>query len=363
MLLRVLPCFFSALIIAFNQRLIFNAQFAHCQLEEIVNNNNNNSFLELDREVAEPELARTRRSLSNSHSSQYPASYTLVMDSQNNTRNLYGAIILSEAPVNASSQALQSISARVHNYQQLQQSLPFELARWSSVSTGPCPQWPDGHRTERGLIWAHYRIYRDFAFFDPVTAAIAARKLKNTTTSNSTTNTASMLQKLASSEGNDYVIYSDGRWLKRGKAFNDDDLLLIFEDDALATVSALNDTLITEFRDGPQVDILYLGWCEGRLARPVPLCAHAYAITRRAAKKLVHYLEPCGLAIDEQLVLMAKNNWLSYRRAMPSSYDRSKLRPEFASGQWGAGDKTTGIFRQCKTHCGSINGHRRRALV
>jgi len=335
----------AVLIIAFYQNPLVDLRFVSGQA------------IQNEKEFTNSRSSRSLSASPNSHSSssQYPIAYTLVMDNQNNTRDIYGAIILSEAPTNASRQALQSISARIHNYRQLQQSLPFELARWSSVFTGPCPQWPDGHRTERGLIWAHYRIYRDFAFFDPVTSTLAARKLKNSTVSNS-----SELYVLVSSEGNEYVIYSDGQRFKRGRRFHDNDLLLIFEDDALATVSALNETLITELRDGPQVDILYLGWCEGRLAKPVPLCAHAYAITRKAAKKLVHYVEPCGLALDEQLVLIAKNNWLSFRRAMPSSYCKSKQRPEFASGQWGAGDKTIGIFRQCKAHCGSINGHRRR---
>ena len=43
--------------------------------------------------------------------------------------------------------------------------------------------------------------------------------------------------------------------------------------------------------------------CEGRKARPVPMCAHAYSLTRRGAFKLDRYYVPCGEAVDEQVSL------------------------------------------------------------
>jgi len=99
-------------------------------------------------------------------------------------------------------------------------------------------------------------------------------------------------------------------------------------------------------------DILFLGWCDGRLARPVPLCSHAYAVTRRGARKLTQFLEPCGKAIDEQFVIMAKNNFISYRRAFGHSY---KVLNEKYRNTWG--EKTYGIFHQNK-QLGSLLGHR-----
>lgn len=68
------------------------------------------------------------------------------------------------------------------------------------------------------------------------------------------------------------------------------DVLVILEDDVDVAIvySELNTTLSEEIGDmGSHTDLLFLGWCEGRLARPVPLCAHAYAVTRKGARKLV----------------------------------------------------------------------------
>ena len=93
-----------------------------------------------------------------------------------------------------------------------------------------------------------------------------------------------------------------------------------------------------------------LGWCSGRLARPVPLCLHAYAITRRGARKLVKYFEPCGMAIDWQVVIMGKNKWITYRTANPWSY-QNNLNSKYPRSH----DFTQGIFHQVRI--GSFNGH------
>jgi hypothetical protein len=63
-----------------------------------------------------------------------------------------------------------------------------------------------------------------------------------------------------------------------------------------------------------------------------------------------HY-EPCGKAVDEQFVMMAKNKWITYRRA--HSYSYKKLNSNYPMH----GDKTAGIFRQKKSTLGSINDH------
>ena len=57
----------------------------------------------------------------------------------------------------------------------------------------------------------------------------------------------------------------------------------------------------------------------------VPLCAHAYAITRRAARKLVRLVEPCGAALDEQLVVFGKNGWVTYATTKEVSATRLRL--------------------------------------
>ena len=78
----------------------------------------------------------------------------------------------------------------------------------------------------------------------------------------------------------------NGTLYKNGVPFLDDDILIVFEDDADIAIKDLENTLREEL-GMMTTDILYLGWCSGRLARPVPLCMHAYAVTRRGARKMV----------------------------------------------------------------------------
>lgn len=263
-------------------------------------------------------------------------------------KSVHGAIILSDMvvgkiPRNLSTlpteklDMIRKVSVRIDNYRELQASLPFELTRWSGGVAGPCPHFPNGHKTERGLTFAHLRIWRDFLYFDP---EVLARVDENST-------------EPAVSSDKVFVAYPNGTLVKNGTPMLPDDVLVVFEDDAFSCVNDTATTLIEELSQMKGVDILYLGWCEGRTARPVPLCSHAYAITRSGAKVLAKYLEPCGRAVDEQFVILVKNNWLRYRRAFQHSY--RALRPDY--NPWG--DKTFGIFRQKKSTLGSINGHRR----
>ena len=261
--------------------------------------------------------------------------------------SIHGAIIMSDrgenmvAVTEADLKKQQLVSARIHNVNNLLGELPFPLTEWAAVFTSACPLYPDGHKTERGLVWAHFRIMREFSYFDPV-----------------------LLSKLYDAEGNKriinetltsrdgvYTIYTNGSLYKNDLPYLDDDIIAIFEDDAESAIQNLNVTIIEEF-SSMNTDLLFTGWCEGRTARPVPLCTHAYAITRRGARKLVKFLEPCGLALDEQFVILAKNNFISWRRAYGHSY---KELNEKYKGLYG--EKTYGMFHQNRA-LGSINGHR-----
>jgi hypothetical protein len=82
----------------------------------------------------------------------------------------------------------------------------------------------------------------------------------------------------------------------------------------------------------------------------VPLCAHAYALTRRGARKAIQHFEPCGLALDEQFVIMGKNKWLTFRTAHPWNWENN-MNANYPK----AHDKTHGIFHQKRM--GSFNGH------
>jgi len=63
------------------------------------------------------------------------------------------------------------------------------------------------------------------------------------------------------------------------------------------------------------------------------------------------FYEPCGKAVDEQFVMMAKNNWISYRRV--HSFSHKVLNSNYPIH----GDKTFGLFHQKKSSMGSLNGH------
>jgi hypothetical protein len=266
---------------------------------------------------------------------------------------LHGAIIVSDRGSGHAKdpethrKELLVIQDRVQNVHRLSDERPFPLTHWSAVFTNPCPIFQDAHASERGLVWAHYRIIREFTHFDrEVLAQIPDYKPGQT---------PGALNHTIYSQTGPYVAYSNGSLYKDGVPFLEDDIITIFEDDAESAIHDLNTTILEEFQQ-MNTDILFLGWCEGRSARPVPLCAHAYALTRRGARKIVRYLEPCGMALDEQFVIMARNNFITWRRAAPHSYSHAALNDKYKSL---GGEKTYGIFHQNK-QLGSINGHRRR---
>jgi hypothetical protein len=350
-------------------------------------------------------------------------------------RSVQGAVILTDKlPDNHHSEynrSLHKIAARVAIYQQLQKQVPFEITRWGGIYSAPCPTMPRAHVAERGLMWAHYRIWRDFAFIDPILEAryekwriqnvpkVVGDKTGESPSELGGTNHSARHHFKASGNGlyhiqRDYIVSQDHTYkisLADGKRFRgdehlqNDDIILIFEDDAVPTVKDLPETLREELRDlhsgfasaqpysyynfngnlpgtpyfdpkakdqdiyggsnphdetkDGSMDIVYLGWCEGRLAKPAPICSHAYAITRFAARKLVHYIEPCGEALDLQLATLIKNGWVRFRRANSWSYSQDKIRPDYSEAGNGGGFKDFGIFRQCKSHCGSFMYHRK----
>ena len=251
--------------------------------------------------------------------------------------SINGAVILSMDMLNISNATLafddpllsSRASARHHHAKQLIEEISVcRFDKWYGVFTSPCPSSMHKHFSERGLALAHYNIWLDFIYFDPIVSG-------NITA--------------CSKIGDNEFENRYGQLYKNGKRFQDNDIIIILEDDADIFVTDINKVLRDELQE-MTTDVLYLGWCEGRNARPVPLCSHAYALTRGGTRKLVHYYEPCGKAIDEQFVIMAKNNWISYRKVNPSSY-KSNYRENYPIFN----EKTFGIFHQ--KNIGSLNGH------
>lgn len=257
---------------------------------------------------------------------------------------VYGSIIISSSigsnvTSSTPSSSVSILELREHSAREMYHQLPFPVMEWPAVFTKACPRFRNGHKTERGLAFAHYQIWSDFVFFDhDILAQASAHEdgMFKSTTSTSTSN---------------LFTYENRTFYKNGIPFLESDILVIFEDDADIAVVDIEETMRDELAS-MSTDMLYLGWCNGRLARPVPLCTHAYALTRKGCRKLIKYFEPCGLALDEQFVIMGKNNWITYRVAHPWNYkDRYNSRYSHSHSH----DGTHGIFHQKKL--GSLNGH------
>ena len=228
---------------------------------------------------------------------------------------------------------------RSKNSRDMIAQLPFPVVHWPPVFSKACPYSASQHKSERGLLYAHYQIWLDFVYFDPYVLEKS--------------NTNSIVGLYENDESGylkgTFVAYQNGSLYKNHSPFVDQNIIVIFEDDADIAVTDLHEALHNELSN-MTTDLLFLGWCVGRAAKPVPLCAHAYALTLEGARKAIKYMEPCGLALDEQIVIFAKNNWLTYREAFSSSY-KNKFNLNYPQ----KGDGTHGIFHQKKM--GSFNGH------
>jgi hypothetical protein len=256
--------------------------------------------------------------------------------------NVYGAIIMSTyAHDTTIFNAINISLAREQNAREMYQQLPFPVMEWPAIITRGCPRYvkTQNQKSERGLTLAHYQIWLDFIYFDHEVLQLSQQP--------NFTNIEIISTQSTSKSG--IFSYVNGTYYRNNAPFLDNDVLVIFEDDADIAVIDIQNTIQDELST-MTTDLVYLGWCNGRLARPVPLCAHAYAVTRAGCRKLVKYYEPCGLVVDEQFVIMAKNNWITFRVAHPWSY-----KGRFNSNYPKSYDSTHGIFHQKKM--GSLNGH------
>eukprot|EP01041_Mallomonas_annulata_P013767 gene13767-29278_t len=196
---------------------------------------------------------------------------------------------------------------RIEHGRNFAKSMPFDVQEWWSVYYGPCPRkyrpvTPNDKwlflGNDRGILMAHKQIWDNFIFEE--------RFIANT---------------------------------------SDKDILIVFEDDAISAVTNVTWSLENELND-MHTDMLYLGWCHGDKKGKIPMCGHAYAMTREGIKKALKETDICGHAVDGQLVNFISRGILTYRKAKPESF-ASLLPGYIASG---------GIFRQMK-HLVSFNYH------
>jgi hypothetical protein len=256
-------------------------------------------------------------------------------------KTVYGTIVTTnpdlmyqEADLNAT-MTLETI--RSESVANLSQEVPFPLAFWPALFTKPCPNSLGDNKKERGLANAHLRIWQDFIYFDIDVLEAHDKNISEPLFRHSHSGT--------------FAAYPNKTIAKNGIPFLEEDIIVVLEDDVEIVVVEANISIVEELTL-MNTDIMWLGWCDGRKARPVPLCAHAYALTRRGARKLVDRYEPCGLALDEQLVVFCKNKWVTYSTIHDWSW-KSRYKPGYPR----PGDKNYGIFRQNKVVLGSFLGH------
>jgi len=266
-------------------------------------------------------------------------------------------------------------------------SLPFPLVEWPSIRSKQCPgdNRAKPGSSERALSFAHIQILLDFVHCDHDTfevfrAAGTAAMKPGTLYANEPENAisgkfvavgpaAGADADVAPASGpgrghvTEFMTKEEEEWYrsqgpglyKNGIPFRDDDILVVLEDDVDASVENVSSSLIAEFNDMTNVDFVYLGWCPGgKGSYGLPLCSHAYAVTRAGARSIIKHFEPCGAAYDWQLVKMLRNRWLRYRKARDANFKELQLK-KFQK------IFSRGIFVQDDT-MGSFNGNEREKL-
>jgi hypothetical protein len=194
---------------------------------------------------------------------------------------------------------------RLENGRKMAAELPFPVEFWWSVFAQSCP-FRKTKGNDRGVMLAHHQIWMDFLFQGDhgATKAVAT----------------------------------------------DDDVIVIFEDDAVIAVKDVKMALEKELGH-MENDLVFLGWCYGR--RYMPMCTHAYAVTRRGLRKMAIKWDTCStFSIDGQWRGLAQNNIFSWRKAKDDSYI-TQLRAGFEDNP---NYFTRGIFIQ-KNGLVSFNHH------
>lgn len=201
---------------------------------------------------------------------------------------VFGAIIMTDpmvaevlgrdfhkVPQGVNGSATQNAQWRIQNARATIRELPFHTDEWYSLHAPSCPNRPM-KGNDRGVAFSHYQIWNDF--------------------------------------------------VKQGEKFSKDahdtDILVMLEDDAVVTISDVKEVLEREF-SSMTTDHVFLGWCYGR--RFMPMCTHAYAITRAAATRLVKEFDICyPQAIDAQLKHLADKKVFTWRKPLPDSLKNLK---------------------------------------
>ena len=199
-----------------------------------------------------------------------------------NTTTVYIAVILTDpytssimgrdfknVPQGVNGSQIDNALKRISHARAMLQQLPFKnIEYWWSVFVQACP----GRKTkgnDRGVSSAHQQIWLD--------------------------------------------------WVYRGdnpigtRSVSEVDALVVLEDDAVIVVNNVEKSLRYELARMDGTDLVFLGWCYGQ--RAMPMCTHAYALTRAGARKLLREWDTCSTqSIDGQWKQLAQSGKIAWRK-------------------------------------------------
>jgi hypothetical protein len=247
----------------------------------------------------------------------------------------------------AMQQRLHLIHKRHENVRNIFAKLPLAYEEWPSVLAGACPisfmsRGPFSHRaSERGLGMAHYMIWRDWFYRhrDTEISLMGDEDLHHSELGKDRTRNIvdvdprckwQVPQKYSTAKNARARSSEKNQQKEQQMIYNhDNDLLVVFEDDVdLADHLMWEEAGIALIREldnlqPSKTDLHFLGWCYGKGLRAMPMCAHAYVITRRMAKVLMEHWEPCGLPVDAQWAALHNQKLIKWSRAHPESFNGS----------------------------------------
>lgn len=236
-------------------------------------------------------------------------------------RSVYGAMIFTDpatanllgrdfyrVPQGVNGTALDNANARLAHGKNFIAELPIPVESWWSVFAQSCP-WRTTKGNDRGVTMAHVQIWQDW-------------------------------------------IFQGRRGVDRSVA-RDDDVMIVFEDDAVVAVRDIKAVLLQEL-SGMATDLHFLGWCYGG-GRKMPMCTHAYAVSRRGARKMLEEWDSCSTSsIDGQWKIMAQQGLFTWSKAnLEQLKAQGQIKPGFEDSP---GFFTRGVFVQ-KNGFVSFNHH------
>lgn len=274
-------------------------------------------------------------------------------------RTVFGAVIMSDSKstiarmhlhphsINDIDETVRRIlSFRLSNTDTLVKGFDFELYRWPMVNTQACPHYLHSKhsRSERGFGMSHLQVWMEFAFFDHDVLDAMGRPTPEYITSNSYSSVSGV-----------FTALQDGSLIKNDSPFLDEDILLVFEDNAVwhrqfnnsesATADSDERTkTLSAVLSNISVDVLSLSnsnvlntifsnsnehpaaasaveLSAGLRAAGSAFTPSAYALTRRGARKLIAFYDHCGGTLEEQVAYFAEHGLLTIATASPALFE------------------------------------------